>query len=176
MQSGQRRPRHVPDVRSTGRGCYAAIFSHRAEAQEGNEKDQSSACAGFRAAQRVIKHRRPTAATPPSHNRGSPVAESYHSILTQRAGLRWMGERNRSIHLDAVQSSRQHRLGVSDASLGPFRRDTNRREQPRLHFRTNDAIGFNGAGESVRKLPSFAALQSQTENYQTVDRWLTGAG
>lgn len=43
-------------------------------------------------------------------------------------------------------------------------------------FQTNDAILFNEDGESVRKLPSFTALQSQTENYQTVDRWLTGAG
>lgn len=43
-------------------------------------------------------------------------------------------------------------------------------------FQTNNAILFNEDGESVRKLPSFTALQSQTENYQTVDRWLTGAG
>lgn len=43
-------------------------------------------------------------------------------------------------------------------------------------FQTNDGVPFNEDGESVRKLPAFAALQSQTENYQTVDRWLTGAG
>lgn len=43
-------------------------------------------------------------------------------------------------------------------------------------FQINDAIPFNEDGKSVRKPPSFTALQSQTENYQTVDRWLTGAG
>lgn len=43
-------------------------------------------------------------------------------------------------------------------------------------FQINDTIPFNEGGKSVRKLPSFTALQSQTENYQTVDRWLTGAG
>lgn len=43
-------------------------------------------------------------------------------------------------------------------------------------FQTNDAPLFNEDGKSVRKLPSLTALQSQTENYQTVDRWLTGAG
>lgn len=43
-------------------------------------------------------------------------------------------------------------------------------------FQINDAIAFNEDGKSVRKLPSFTALQSQMENYQTVDRWLTGAG
>ena len=46
-----------------------------------------------------------------------------------------------------------------------------------LHaFQVNDAIPFNEDGKSVRELPSFSALQPQTENYQTVDIWLTGAG
>lgn len=43
-------------------------------------------------------------------------------------------------------------------------------------FKINGAIPVNEDDKSVRKLPSFTALQSQMENYQTVDRWLTGAG
>lgn len=43
-------------------------------------------------------------------------------------------------------------------------------------FKINKTINFNEADESVRKLLSFTVLQSQMENYQTVDQWLTGAG
>lgn len=43
-------------------------------------------------------------------------------------------------------------------------------------FKIDKTLNFSEADESVRKVLSFTVLQSQMENYQTVDQWLTGAG